>query len=160
MTHPAVYTLPFTLHLCYKPLGILQRVTKSQKVHISSHDVLQKSHTQEEGGELLRISFWHLLINFEKPKKSEKNIAGDIISIYTCVPKTTIRQSLRYRVTQFFLLFRASFCSLPPPTPHPPPNTPENQNFEKKKKASGDVIILNLCNKKQSNDVCILRYGV
>ena len=40
VTHPAVYTLPFTLQLCYKPLGILQRVTKSQKVHISSHDVL------------------------------------------------------------------------------------------------------------------------
>ena len=40
VTHAAVYTLPFTLQLCYKPLGILQRVTKSQKVHISSHDVL------------------------------------------------------------------------------------------------------------------------
>ena len=40
MTHPAVYTLPFTLQLCYKPPGILQRVTKSQKVHISSHDGL------------------------------------------------------------------------------------------------------------------------
>ena len=40
VTHPAVYTLPFTLQLCYKPLGILQGVTKSQKVHISSHDVL------------------------------------------------------------------------------------------------------------------------
>ena len=44
MTHPAVYTLPFTLQLCYKPLGILQRVTKSQKVHISSRDILQKLH--------------------------------------------------------------------------------------------------------------------
>ena len=41
MTHPAVYTIPFTLQLCYKPRGILQRVTKSQKVHISSHDGLQ-----------------------------------------------------------------------------------------------------------------------
>ena len=40
VTHPAVYTLPFTLQLCYKPLGILQRVTKSRKVHLSSHDVL------------------------------------------------------------------------------------------------------------------------
>ena len=40
MTHTAIYTLPFTLQLCYKPLGILQRVTKSQKVHISSHDQL------------------------------------------------------------------------------------------------------------------------
>ena len=41
MTHPAVYTLPFTLKLCYKLPGILQRVTKSEKVHISSHDGLQ-----------------------------------------------------------------------------------------------------------------------
>ena len=33
MTHMAIYTLPFTLRykLCYKPRGILQRVTKSQK---------------------------------------------------------------------------------------------------------------------------------
>ena len=38
MTHTTIYTLQFTLQLCYKPLGILQRVTKSQKVHISSHD--------------------------------------------------------------------------------------------------------------------------
>ena len=38
MTHTAIYTLPFTLQLCYKPLGILQRVTKTQRVHISSHD--------------------------------------------------------------------------------------------------------------------------
>ena len=44
MIHPAIYTLPFTLQLCYKPLGILQRVTKSQKVHISSHNKLQKLH--------------------------------------------------------------------------------------------------------------------
>ena len=44
MTHTAIYTLPFTLQLCYKPLGILQKVTKSQKVHISSHDALQKLH--------------------------------------------------------------------------------------------------------------------
>ena len=43
MTHPVVYALPFTLQLCYKRLGILQRVTKSQKVHISS-DALQKLH--------------------------------------------------------------------------------------------------------------------
>ena len=44
MTHPAIYTLPFTLQLCYKPLGILQRVTKSQKVHISIYDGLQNLH--------------------------------------------------------------------------------------------------------------------
>ena len=41
MTHLAVFTLPFTLQLCHKHLGILQGVTKSQKVHFSSHDGLQ-----------------------------------------------------------------------------------------------------------------------
>ena len=40
MTHPAIYTLPFTLQLCYKPLGILQMAAKSKKAHISSHDGL------------------------------------------------------------------------------------------------------------------------
>ena len=43
MTHPGICTLSFTLQLCYKPLGILQRVTKSQKVHTSRHDGLQKA---------------------------------------------------------------------------------------------------------------------
>ena len=38
ITHPSIYALPFTFQLCYKPLGTLQRVTNSQKVHISSHD--------------------------------------------------------------------------------------------------------------------------
>ena len=58
MTHPAVNTLPFTLRLRYKPLGIQQRVTKSQKVHISSHDVLQK---------LNNINFaWHRSQDFLK----------------------------------------------------------------------------------------------
>ena len=44
MTHLAVYTLPFTLQFCYKPLSILQRLSKSQKIKISSHDILQKLH--------------------------------------------------------------------------------------------------------------------
>ena len=43
----------------------------------------KKSHTCEEGGENLRTSFWHLLMNFEKPKKSDfwenEKVAGDII---------------------------------------------------------------------------------
>ena len=47
MTYPAVYTLPFTLQLCSKPLDILQRVTKSQKIHISNRDVSQKLHNIE-----------------------------------------------------------------------------------------------------------------
>ena len=41
MTHPSGYTLPFTLQLCYKRLGILQRVAKGLKLDFSSHDGLQ-----------------------------------------------------------------------------------------------------------------------
>ena len=44
MSHPVIYTIPFTLQLCHKPLDILQRVTKSQNVHTSSHDGLRKLH--------------------------------------------------------------------------------------------------------------------
>ena len=44
MTHPAIYIIPFTLQLCYKPLGILQRVTNSQNVLISNYDGLEKLH--------------------------------------------------------------------------------------------------------------------
>ena len=117
----AVYTLPFTFQLCYKPLGILQRITKSQKVHISSHDVLQKSHTSEEGGSHLRISFWHLLMNFENQKnqnfeKMEKKEMLEILLFYICVPKTTIRCS--YWDTElhtFFCQLRPFFALYPPP---------------------------------------------
>ena len=38
MTHPFGYTLLFVLQLCYKLLGVLQRVAKSLQVHFSSHD--------------------------------------------------------------------------------------------------------------------------
>ena len=63
--HTAIYTLLFTLKLYYKPLGILKRVTKSQKVHISSHDELQKLH---------KINFaWHRSRDFlrERVEKQE-----------------------------------------------------------------------------------------
>ena len=41
------------------------------KKEVESQGLMKKSHTCEEGGAHLRISFWHLLMNFEKPKKSE-----------------------------------------------------------------------------------------
>ena len=37
---PGCFTLSFTLQLCHKPLGILQMLTKIQKVHISKDDGL------------------------------------------------------------------------------------------------------------------------
>ena len=79
--------------------------------------------------------------NFEKMKK----IAGDIIILHMC---TKNHNHMRYsswdkewdRIICHFGPFFALLHSLP--------NKPENQNFQKMKKASGDVIILNLCNKK------------
>ena len=52
----------------------------------------QKLHTCKEGGAHLRISFWHLLMNFEKPKKNQyfekmKKIAGGIIILQMCTKK-------------------------------------------------------------------------
>ena len=57
-------------------------------------------------------------------------------------------QFLRYGVRQFFFFFHfGPFFALYNPVS---PNTPENQNSEKMKKAFGDVIISNLCNKKHN----------
>ena len=62
---PAIYTKPFTLQLCYKPLGILQRVTKNQKVHISDHDGLEKLHN---------INFvWHRSQGFPEREHNSRN---------------------------------------------------------------------------------------
>ena len=126
-----------------------------------SHSLTKKSHTYEEGGAHLRISFWHLLMNFEKPEKSEfwKNEKKllEISSFYTCVPKTTIMWDTvpKMQSETELLSFWAIFCLFN--SLHL--NNSEKQSFEKMKKAFGDVIILNLCNKKtQSFDVCLLRY--
>ena len=112
----------------------------------------QENHTRE-GGTHLRISFWHLLMNFEKNEKSEfwkneKKIAGDIIIVHMCtknhnhiiwgtVPEIWGETKIFGHFGPLFALY--SFT---------PPNNPKNQNFEKMKEAPGDVIILNLCNKK------------
>ena len=65
MTHSAIYTTPFTLQLCYKPLGILQRVTKSQKVHISNHDGLENLHNIN--------LFWHRSQCFPEREQSRRS---------------------------------------------------------------------------------------
>ena len=114
---------------------------------------MKKSHTCEEGGTHLRISYWHLLTNFEKAEKSdfwknEKNCwrYHHFTHVYQ-KPQSYEVQFLRYGVRQNYLSFWAIFCPFIPPY-----NNPENQNFEKmKKKASGDVITLNLQNKKHNH---------
>ena len=58
-------------------------------------DTEKESHTCEEGGAHPRISFWHLLMNFEKPEnqnleKIKKKKLLEVSTFYICVPKTTI----------------------------------------------------------------------
>ena len=80
----------------------------------------------------------------------------EISPFYKCVPKTTIIWGTVSEIrseTEFFVIL-GNFNPLSP-------NNPQNCNFKKMEKISGDVIILNLCNKKtRPNDVCLLRYGV
>ena len=44
-----------------------------------------------------------------------------------------------------YFSFWANFCPFNPPPP--PTNSPKNQNFEKMKKAPGDIITLQMCTK-------------
>ena len=74
MTHPSGSTLLFALQSCYKPLGVLQRVSKSLKVHFSIHDIFQIFSTwfllnispgvlPEWGRSNRDLSFSHLILN-------------------------------------------------------------------------------------------------
>ena len=91
----------------------------------------------------------HSLMNFEKPEKSdfwknEKNCWRYHHFTHVYVYRKTQSyeiQFLIYGVRHNFLSFWVIFY---PITSLLPPNNPENQNFEKMKKKSGDVIILNL----------------
>ena len=111
-------------------------------------DTEKKSHICEKGGAHLLafiVELWKIW-KIRILKKWKKKTAGDIIILHTC---TKNHNYLRYSSwdtawDKFVLSFWAIFC----PLPHPQPNNSENQNFGKRKKASKDVIILTLCNKK------------
>ena len=75
-----------------------------------------------------------------KKKKKKKENTGDIIIFTHVYRKPQSGTVPEIQSDTIFLSFRAIFCPLPPPPLLS--NTPENQNFEKKKKSSGDVIIL------------------
>ena len=78
-----------------------------------------------------------------------KKFAADIIILYMCTRNHNhMRYSSRYtKWDRLFCYFGPLFCDFNPL----PLNNPENQNFEEIKKAFGDVIILNLCNKKHDH---------
>ena len=86
---------------------------------------------------------WKIRILKKGEKKKKKLL--EISWFYSCVPKATIIMSTELH--RILLSFWAIFC----PFTYHSPNNPENQNFEKMKKASGDVLILNLSNKKHDH---------
>ena len=85
-----------------------------------SPSLTKKSHTYEEGGAPLIISFWHLLMNFEKPEKSDFWKHEKICWRYHHFtheyqkPQSYEVQFLRYKVRQNFLSFWTIFCPFTP----------------------------------------------
>ena len=80
--------------------------------------------------------------NFEKLKK-----LLEISLFYTCVSRTSHMRYGSWDIewgTIFFVILGHIL-------PFYPPNNPENQTFEKIKKASGDVIILHMCTKNHDH---------
>ena len=72
-----IYTLPFTLQLFYKPLGILQRVTKSQKVQISRHHELQNLHN---------INFaWHRSRDFLRERVEKQECPPSTVTFFNTI---------------------------------------------------------------------------
>ena len=64
----------------------------------------------------------------------------EISSFHKCVPETTIiRGMVPEKQSETFFVILGHFL------PFYPTNSPENQNFEKMKKESGDVTILHTC---------------
>ena len=115
--------------------------------------LIKKPHTCEEGDDtpqnflLAFIDELWKTWNIRILKRWKKNCRR--YNYFTHVyqkPQSYEVQFQRYKVRQKILSFWAIFSLLSPPT-----NNPENQNFEKMKKATGDVIILNLCNKKHDH---------
>ena len=112
-----------------------------------------KNHTHVKVGHTSGFPFGIYWWTVKNPKNQNfEKMKTKLLEIYIILhvyqkPQPYEVQFLRYGVRQTFWSFWAFFCTL---TPNPPKNA-ENQNFEKLKKESGDVIILNLCNKKRNH---------
>ena len=106
--------------------------------------------------ERIFLSFWTTFCPFtplttqkiEILKKWKNRL--EISSFYTSVPKIMI---IFYTVPEIWHVtdlicfsFWAILLPFYPPSP-PLPNSPKNQNFQKMKKTSGDIIILHMCTK-------------
>ena len=84
------------------------------------------------------ITFCHFGQNFKKVKKPP----GDIIALHMCNINenhmTMVPEMWSMWQTEFFVILDHFF-------PFYHPNNPENQNFEKYEKTTGDITILHMC---------------
>ena len=104
---------------------------------------------------LMRYVFFALLPlnnpknqNLKKMKKKKPwRFYTRFTSFYTCVPEMTIIWCM---VPQIWSMTN-NFVILDHFLPFYPPKNPNNQNFEKKTKTPGDLIILNKCTKNHDH---------
>ena len=97
----------------------------------------KKSHTCEEDGTHFRISSWHLLITLKNQKnKNFEKMRENCWRYHHFTHMYQKPQSYEVKSqTEFSCHFGPSSAFLLPiSTSPPPPNYPENQNFEKMKK--------------------------
>ena len=88
--------------------------------------------------------------NFQKMQKTSEDII--ILQTQMAVIWCMVPQIWSMWRTEFFVIFDGFF-------PFYTPNNPKNQNIEKLKKKTGDIIILQVYHKWQSYDVSGLMYG-
>ena len=105
-----------------------------------------------------KLKFWK---KENKNKNKKKTKLLEISPFYTCVPKATIIWSTvpEIGVRQNFFVILGNFMSFypPPPTPY----QPRKPKFWKNEKSIWRCHHLKLMQqKRRSNDVCLLRYGV
>ena len=94
MTHPTIYTTPFILQICYKPLGTLQRVTKSQKVLISNHDGSENLHN---------INFFrHRSQGFPEREQSSQNFPLPQSTFLRTIDLLLFKQWVYYSLTSTY----------------------------------------------------------
>ena len=101
------------------------------------------------------LSFYHSNnLKHQNSEKLKKKTLGDVTILHMC----TINDNHIMYSSKGTECNRQNFVILDNCLPFYPPNNPKNQNFEKMKKISGDIIILQMCSINDNHDVWFPRY--
>ena len=126
---------------CYPPL-------KTQKVRIlkkwekiAGDIIILHMYTKSHNHNHMRYSSWIMITWCKLPEIGSEKIPGDIIILHMC----TINENHTMYGSWDMEHHRQIFLILDYFLPFYPRSNPENQNFEKMKNTSGDIIILPKC---------------